>query len=119
MWILYVALVASCGSVIAFPQHDSFYGVDDFVFNEPITRPSHVTYAPVTPTTVATTTTSENSDAAFQACVNSCPTTSEYNPICGTDNVVYSNPGSLGCTVQCGKDIKLKYYGTCGGADRG
>lgn len=27
----------------------------------------------------------------------------EYNPVCGTDNVDYTNPGGLGCAQRCGK----------------
>lgn len=29
--------------------------------------------------------------------------TTEYNPVCGTDNVDYTNPGGLGCAGRCGK----------------
>lgn len=36
-------------------------------------------------------------------CVRNCPTTPEYNPVCGSDRVTYNNPGHLHCEQQCGK----------------
>ena len=29
--------------------------------------------------------------------------TPEYNPVCGSDNVEYDNPGRLNCASACGK----------------
>lgn len=41
-------------------------------------------------------------------CVQRCPNTPEYNPVCGTDRVTYVNPGRLRCEQQCGKGIILR-----------
>ncbi|KAL1129769.1 hypothetical protein AAG570_012713 [Ranatra chinensis] len=38
-----------------------------------------------------------------QSCTTNCPTTPEYNPVCGDDAITYTNPGKLHCTVWCGK----------------
>lgn len=39
---------------------------------------------------------------SVRSCIASCPVTSEYNPVCGSDNVTYSNPGRLICAQMCG-----------------
>lgn len=41
-------------------------------------------------------------DATKKKCVQDCPSTSEYNPMCGTDNVTYINPGKFLCAQNCG-----------------
>lgn len=35
-------------------------------------------------------------------CVFFCPTTPEYNPVCGTDDVTYTNMSKLRCAQRCG-----------------
>lgn len=30
-------------------------------------------------------------------------TTNEYNPVCGSDQIDYKNPGQLSCASMCGK----------------
>lgn len=39
---------------------------------------------------------------ATAACITTCSVTSEYNPVCGTDNVTYTNPGRFECARNCG-----------------
>ncbi|XP_068634040.1 uncharacterized protein [Battus philenor] len=46
-------------------------------------------------------------------CIESCPTTSEYNPICGTNNVTYQNRGRMECAKACGVDVELKRLSPC------
>ncbi|GBP22526.1 hypothetical protein EVAR_84763_1 [Eumeta japonica] len=43
-----------------------------------------------------------NADA-IQMCKTRCPVTSEYNPLCASNNVTYANPNSLECAKACGE----------------
>ena len=52
------------------------------------------------PTTGATVTTAS---PQYLACLQSCPSTMEYNPVCGSDNENYHNSGRLSCAQRCGK----------------
>ncbi|XP_046385102.1 translation initiation factor IF-2-like [Ischnura elegans] len=47
----------------------------------------------------------------------SCPSTPEYNPVCGTDGVSYGNPGKLNCARVCGRTVSILHYGNCTPAD--
>lgn len=49
-----------------------------------------------------TTETIKNVDDEQRQCIQTCPTTPEYNPICGTNNVTYDNRGRLECAKFCG-----------------
>ncbi|KAJ2951039.1 hypothetical protein O0L34_g5415 [Tuta absoluta] len=58
--------------------------------------------------------TSESEDLLAQTvCIRSCPVTSEYNPVCGSNNVTYSNPGRLECAKFCGVDVSLRRNSAC------
>lgn len=46
-------------------------------------------------------------------CVRNCQITPQYNPVCGTDGITYTNLGRLQCEVRCGKSIQLNHYGNC------
>ena len=51
-------------------------------------------------------------------CPPSCP--SRYEPLCGTDNVTYSNPCLMRKKVcEEKRRIFVKHRGTCGGSSRG
>lgn len=51
----------------------------------------------------ATTTENTFTIKEFAAlCMRSCPVTSEFNPVCGSNNVTYTNPGRLECAQTCG-----------------
>ncbi|XP_003705976.1 uncharacterized protein LOC100880427 [Megachile rotundata] len=130
MWLFYVILVAaSSGSLVVFAQDDQLpsarpmdnaFVVDGFVFDGPASRPTNTPSAPTGGTTgrststTTSTTASPVSDAEFDACVAACPATPEYNPVCGSDNGDYDNPGRLSCAAACGqRDITVKYYGRC------
>ncbi|XP_022221380.1 uncharacterized protein LOC111073389 [Drosophila obscura] len=49
----------------------------------------------------------------YLSCLQSCPATSEYNPICGSDNVNYYNGGKFDCAVRCGQNIRRIHLGAC------
>uniref|UniRef100_A0A1B0CK96 Kazal-like domain-containing protein n=2 Tax=Lutzomyia longipalpis TaxID=7200 RepID=A0A1B0CK96_LUTLO len=49
----------------------------------------------------------------FLRCVDNCPTTSEYNPVCGSDMQSYHNMAKFGCAVSCGARIRVIRVGTC------
>ncbi|RZB73473.1 Kazal 1 domain containing protein [Asbolus verrucosus] len=46
------------------------------------------------------TTTDKNQE--YKNCVQKCPTTPEYNPVCGTNSVTYDNESKLNCARRCG-----------------
>lgn len=39
----------------------------------------------------------------YQCVINNCRGQSQWNPICGTDNLVYDNVAVLRCAQQCGR----------------
>lgn len=55
------------------------------------------------PTTTAAPNTPTTASPQYLACLQSCPSTMEYNPICGSDNINYHNNGRLTCAQRCGK----------------
>ncbi|XP_018398222.1 PREDICTED: uncharacterized protein LOC108776188 [Cyphomyrmex costatus] len=85
--------------------------VDGFIFDGPVASESNGKQG-ITSTST-TTVASVLLNNVYNACIINCPVTNEYNPVCGTDNVHYVNPGNLGCAQRCGKDVILNYYGRC------
>ncbi|KRK00654.1 uncharacterized protein LOC6532200 isoform X1 [Drosophila yakuba] len=64
-------------------------------------------FQPPTPSDAGSTTPANTVQATTQspryfACFHSCPATSEYNPICGSDNVNYYNENKFNCALNCG-----------------
>ncbi|XP_022216026.2 uncharacterized protein LOC111070038 [Drosophila obscura] len=51
----------------------------------------------------------------FLDCFGSCPTTPEYNPICGSNMQLYSNEQKFNCARFCGADIQIVRRGSCEG----
>ncbi|KAH8302495.1 hypothetical protein KR044_007499, partial [Drosophila immigrans] len=88
MLILVIA-AAGAGAAPQFPRWDADL-TSTFVRGKPI-------QSGVTSTTAAPT-----ASPRVMACIQSCPATSEYNPICGSDNVNYYNEGRYNCAVGCG-----------------
>ncbi|KAL2724120.1 solute carrier organic anion transporter family member 5A1-like [Vespula squamosa] len=109
---------------IAFPQNglnlDDVSRVDGFAFDGPVDRPFSSTQRPVInnmidpiTTTQATPVSVTPTSEVYENCITSCLVTPEYNPVCGTDNISYDNPGKLNCAIGCGKKITLNSYGRC------
>ncbi|KAH8365488.1 hypothetical protein KR093_001274 [Drosophila rubida] len=48
-------------------------------------------------------------------CFGRCPTTSEYNPICGSDRQLYLNEQKFNCARSCGRDVQIVRRGSCQG----
>ncbi|KAJ3627105.1 hypothetical protein MTP99_014511 [Tenebrio molitor] len=42
-----------------------------------------------------------------------CPSTHEYDPVCGTDDMTYQNENTLLCAIQCHRKISKKHAGVC------
>ncbi|XP_011182480.2 uncharacterized protein LOC105212284 [Zeugodacus cucurbitae] len=49
----------------------------------------------------------------YLACLQACPSTMEYNPVCGSDNQNYHNQFRLECAARCGQAVSLVRMGTC------
>lgn len=47
--------------------------------------------------------------AQFLRCMKQCPTTTEYNPVCGSDQIQYHNRQRLQCANRCGAS-ELSFY---------
>lgn len=68
--------------------------------NGPSTTTVNVPLQSTTPAPVTTR------SPAFRQCLSSlCPTTNEYNPVCGSDNVNYDNQQKLNCANFCGPRV--------------
>ncbi|KAH8365484.1 hypothetical protein KR093_001270 [Drosophila rubida] len=84
-----ILLIAAVGAAPQFPGWDDDL-TSTFIRGKPIE------------TEVTTTTAAPTASPRVLACIQSCPATSEYNPICGSDNVNYYNGGRFDCAVRCG-----------------
>ncbi|CAD7003725.1 unnamed protein product [Ceratitis capitata] len=56
-----------------------------------------------------------NGVVPFLDCFGNCPTTSEYNPICASNQQQYQNPQKFDCARRCGADIQIVRRGACEG----
>ncbi|XP_044258803.1 uncharacterized protein LOC123007519 [Tribolium madens] len=81
-------------------------------------RPRPTTQAPRPRPTTRTTqagggTTTTTPSPAYSACIRQCPTTPQYNPICGNNGVTYPNESHLSCANRCGLSVQRAFGGTC------
>ncbi|KAK9710355.1 Kazal-type serine protease inhibitor domain [Popillia japonica] len=84
---------------------------DDWIWGEdPVSSaPSSTTQSP----TPSTPPSQPNQDQINQ-CIKACPATSEFNPICASNNRTYTNEGKFNCAKNCGAgDIEIKFLGSC------
>ncbi|CAG9810055.1 unnamed protein product [Chironomus riparius] len=75
---------------------------------------------PARPTKTSPITTSSAPDTNevpqhIQECIEECPrrTTSEYNPVCGTNDQTYNNSNQLICAADCGLNVQFRRVGAC------
>ncbi|KAM8710967.1 hypothetical protein ACLKA7_017580 [Drosophila subpalustris] len=71
-------------------------------------RPVLATMAPFITAATAPT-------AQFLDCYGRCPTTAEYNPVCGSDRQLYRNEQKFNCARFCGADVQIVRRGSCEG----
>ncbi|XP_013138135.1 PREDICTED: uncharacterized protein LOC106103038 [Papilio polytes] len=77
----------------------------------PRLRRQAVASSTAAPSTAASQASGQNVD--MQQCLLTCPVTAEYNPVCGSNGVTYSNPGRLLCAQACGENISLQRTAPC------
>lgn len=46
-------------------------------------------------------------------CIRRCPSTSQFNPVCGSDNISYTNEARLQCAQKCGRSKLYKSKSYC------
>ncbi|CAF4862729.1 unnamed protein product [Pieris macdunnoughi] len=54
-------------------------------------------------------------DEGQTKCVQDCSTSSDYQPICGTNNVTYFNEEKFECAQKCGIEVAIRQQGACDG----
>ncbi|KAL1489275.1 hypothetical protein ABEB36_014205 [Hypothenemus hampei] len=47
------------------------------------------------------------------ACENRCLTTTQYDPVCGDNNVTYMNMARYRCAINCGQRIRIVALRAC------
>ncbi|KAF2896906.1 hypothetical protein ILUMI_09269 [Ignelater luminosus] len=65
------------------------------------------------PSQLPTGTTTTTPSPRYTNCVNACPSTPQYAPVCGTDSVSYYNVQRLKCAQGCGLNVQQAHLGTC------
>ncbi|KAK4887824.1 hypothetical protein RN001_004095 [Aquatica leii] len=73
-----------------------------------VIRPS--TISPSGPETTAATT---KAPQAYVTCLQACPATPEYNPICGTNSETFTNLSRFRCAQKCGLRVDILFNGRC------
>ncbi|XP_059225347.1 uncharacterized protein LOC106092333, partial [Stomoxys calcitrans] len=71
------------------------------------------TPAPANPASTAAPSPRTTASPRYLSCLQGCPSTMEYNPICGSDMISYHNNGRLTCAQRCGKNVAALRAGTC------
>ncbi|XP_017057983.1 uncharacterized protein LOC108099148 [Drosophila ficusphila] len=109
--VLILVAVVNC-----YPQFDNGNRFEA-PWQNPWTRPQQSGQPPTSPvgsgSPTTTTARPTTQSPRYYACLQSCPATSEYNPICGSDNVIYYNENKFNCALTCGLSIRQLYRGVC------
>ncbi|XP_030766805.1 uncharacterized protein LOC115890646 [Sitophilus oryzae] len=84
-------------------QNDNFQNnFNNFGFQSSTSRPQGFTTVPI-----------PGMGTTMSACESRCLTTSQYNPVCGDNNITYSNIERYKCAVKCGKNVKIAANRAC------
>ncbi|KAL5290883.1 hypothetical protein ACFFRR_010337 [Megaselia abdita] len=121
LFILCLSLV-DAARLIKRQNADFFFPEDD---NERV-LPTQQPTPPTPPTTTSRPTqsttgfpglseTTTNPPPGFFNCLQNCPTTPEYNPICGSNRVQYFNEQKFNCARRCGAQVNIARRGSCTG----
>ncbi|KAH8349906.1 hypothetical protein KR084_009154, partial [Drosophila pseudotakahashii] len=98
------------GMTHCYPQFDNGNQFGGFGGQNPWLRPPQPVPSTISPDLVGGSTTTARpttQSPLFYACLQSCAATSEYNPICGSDNVSYYNENRFNCALRCGNSKKV------------
>ncbi|VVC92013.1 uncharacterized protein LOC126975227 [Leptidea sinapis] len=85
---------------------------NDVLDNDKIYFPDDDDRWQTTSTTMSPDTTART-DIQIVTCMNTCPMTLDYNPVCASDGVTFQNIGHLLCAVKCGIDVRIERLGAC------
>uniref|UniRef100_A0A1I8ND39 Uncharacterized protein n=1 Tax=Musca domestica TaxID=7370 RepID=A0A1I8ND39_MUSDO len=103
------------GQELIFSNSESSNSVESFTDapNTGGTYPVFVNNVPVYPTLPPFLPRATTPSPEFLACIQRCPTTSEYNPICASNRQMYGNEQKFNCARRCGANIQIVRRGSC------
>ena len=85
------------------PVQSNVQKSNPIIFRDDDGRIQNIITQGTTPKTVTSTFAVPGMETTRSPCETSCLITPQYNPICGTDTLTYSNPARLKCAQDCGK----------------
>ncbi|KAJ3627605.1 hypothetical protein MTP99_014969 [Tenebrio molitor] len=111
-FVVLVVLVLETSALPSRIKRQGFnWNTDDSSFEDNRQRPRpRPTPAPSTAPSGTTTTTAS---PEYNSCIRRCPTTPQYNPICGSNRITYQNESHLRCANRCGLTVERAFGGSC------